>query len=241
VNWLLAVSIAAVGLGLSGHAHARDYARLVVEREASAAECPDEQLLRDAVTTRLGYEPFTEDAPSLVTVLFRRKGGTLHATTVLRGADGTVKGQRALTSAHGDCAAVASATTLTISILLDPRSGLVQPEAAAAAATPLAAEPAPVAPAPAAPAPVPPSNPPVVVAVQPALPPAPKKAPSLPADETHLLLSASGAASIGKTAAKKLGFLACAGLERHGWSISVWTSLAARGSACRSPKTPVTR
>jgi hypothetical protein len=112
-------------LALSSVAHARERTRLVVTRDRNAAECPDERALRDAVGARLGYEPFAPGAPSLIIVAFRREGETLFGTVQLRDAAGQVKGERTHSSVRGDCEELASTTALTISILLDPRAGMI--------------------------------------------------------------------------------------------------------------------
>lgn len=114
-------------LALSSVAHARERTRLVVTRDKNAAECPDERALRDAVGARLGYEPFAPDAPSLIIVTFRQHGEALLGTVQLRDAAGQVKGERTHSSARGDCEELASTTALTISILLDPRAGMIPP------------------------------------------------------------------------------------------------------------------
>jgi hypothetical protein len=122
-----ATRAALILLALCSIAHASEHTRLVVTRQQSAAECPDEQALRDAVGARLGYEPFAADASSLVVVAFRREGATLRATVQLQDAAGVVQGERTLSSAHGDCDELAATTALTISILLDPRSAGAPP------------------------------------------------------------------------------------------------------------------
>jgi hypothetical protein len=127
---LLAASFLGL-LTLCPDAPARERTRLVVTRQAAAAECPDEQALRDAVGARLGYEPFALDAPSLIVVAFRREGAKLLATVQMQDAAGIVKGERTLSSGQGDCDELASTTALTISILLDPRSATARAPIAA--------------------------------------------------------------------------------------------------------------
>jgi len=170
-------------LVLSSAANAGDRARLVVTRDKSASECPDERALRDEVGARLGYEPFTPDASSLVVVVFRREGATLRGTVQMRDAAGNVKGERTLASSHGDCEELASTTALTISILLDPRSGMVAPRPS---------EPEPV---PAPPTPLATDRPPSKATV-----PSP-----IASDPTRLRLTADGIGSLGSAPAPAAG------------------------------------
>lgn len=171
-SWL-PVRVACAVLALGSTAQAGEHTRLVVTRQQSAAECPDEQALRDAVGARLGYEPFAPDAPSLVVVAFRREGATLLATVQMQDAAGAVKGERTLASKHGDCEELASTTALTISILLDPRSAAAPPPALAPVSVPGAEPSAPPAAAPAGETArgVPPGAPPPIAPSSPSVPP----------------------------------------------------------------------
>jgi hypothetical protein len=185
-------------LALSSAAGAGDRARLIVTREKSAPECPDERALRDAVGARLGYEPFTPDAPSLVVVLFRREGKALQATVQMRDAAGNVKGERTFSSARGDCEELASTTTLTISILLDPRSGMIPPR-------PSEPEPEP------APDVSPPSDRPPTKETIP---------PPSASDPTRLRVTAAAIGSLGNAPAPAAGLLVGLGVEHRWWSVS---------------------
>jgi hypothetical protein len=182
----------------SSVAEAGDRARLVVTREKGAGECPDERGLRDEVGARLGYEPFTPDAPSLVVVLFRREGATFRATVQMRDAAGNVKGERTLSSSHGDCEELASTTTLTISILLDPRSSMPPPRPS---------EPEPV---------------PDVATPSATDQPSSKSAlpPLVPSYPTRLRVTATGIGSLGNAPAPAAGLLVGVGAEHRWWSAS---------------------
>ncbi len=193
---MLAAPIAFVILALPATARAGGSARLVVMRDTDAAECPDARALRDAVGARLGYEPFAEDADTEIAVGFRREGPTLRATVQVRDAAGTVKGERVLSSSGGDCDELASTTTLTISILLDPRSGMIPPRRP----DPVLVPDAHVAP---------PSD---VPAPKPVLPPA--------REPFRLRVSAEGTVSVGTAPAPAIGLLVGVGFERHWWSAS---------------------
>ncbi|MBX3260550.1 MAG: hypothetical protein KF782_12725 [Labilithrix sp.] len=193
---LIAAAVTSGSLAVSGSASASDAGeavRLRVTRAASAAECPDQRAVRDAVSARLGYEPFADGAPRELVVLFQRKDAELEATVQLFGPDGELRGEKALTSARGDCEELASATTLTISILLDPRTGLVPPRPPEREVTP-----------------------------EPPLPPPADRAPApLPPDEPgwRLRITSSVSGSIGSAPRPAAGLLLGAGAERRGWSL----------------------
>ncbi len=190
------VSIVASALGGSfAVARAGERARLQVRRDEGSADCPDEQTLADAVGARLGYEPFTKDASRLVVITFRREGSSRRAIVQMKDADGSVKGERTLRSSQGDCEELASATTLTISILLDPRSGMIPPR-------PPDREPTPDLPLP--------------VATQPPDTPVPPE--TIPREPLHLRATLAGTGSIGIAPAPTLGVLVGLGIEHRWWS-----------------------
>jgi len=100
-------------------------ARLDVQRgEASA--CPDSAALADAVTGRLGYDPFVAAAGDLrISVQFTSSAAGLSAHVEAFDGAGGPRGEKTIASRRADCGEVAQAVTLTIALLLDPRSGLV--------------------------------------------------------------------------------------------------------------------
>jgi hypothetical protein len=109
------------------------------------------------VAARLGYEPFDKDAALRVSVRFGQDAARgLRAEVELFDATGREKGKRVLTSPRGDCEELATTTALTISIMLDPRSGM--------AARPVPPPPPPL-----------PKEPPVDEAPTPPPPPPPKE------------------------------------------------------------------
>ncbi|HLM76360.1 MAG TPA: hypothetical protein VK459_26825, partial [Polyangiaceae bacterium] len=133
-------------------------ARLEYSRGPGAEHCPDEETLRSAVSTRLGYDPFRADAPRTITAAIARAGRSLNAVVKLLDASGNVTGKRDLTSTQNDCSELVGAMTLAISIAIDPQSELRGP-ASPAPPVPTAPEP-PAEPPPAEPPPAEPPTPP---------------------------------------------------------------------------------
>ena len=120
-TWLpLAAALAF--LGTTAHAQpAKKTARLVYTRGDLTA-CPDEDAMKNAVTARLGYDPFDPEAEEIVTAQITRTQTGLRGQVDLRDQALVVKGARTLTSEQSDCAELASAMTLAISIAIDPHS-----------------------------------------------------------------------------------------------------------------------
>src|SRR5262249_55413914 len=110
--------------------------------------CPDERALRNAVAARLGYDPFRDDAPRVVTATIALDGRTLRGRVRIDDG-GAARGSREMTARPGECADLASALPLAVSIAIDPLSlSRGAPPAPAAAgrtdtAPPRAPEPAP--------------------------------------------------------------------------------------------------
>jgi hypothetical protein len=98
--------------------------RLVYVRRAGAEHCPEPDALRAAVAARLGYEPFQDDAKTVVTATLSRQGRLLRAVIELRDASGALTGSREISSQENDCAELASAAALAISIAVDPKSAM---------------------------------------------------------------------------------------------------------------------
>ena len=94
--------------------------QLVYTRGPGAEHCPDEEQLRDGVSGRLGYDPFDATARSKVGARIAKDGKTLRATIEVIDATGMVTGSRQLSSTKNDCTELASAMTLTISMVIDP-------------------------------------------------------------------------------------------------------------------------
>jgi hypothetical protein len=195
---------------------AGERARLELTRDPGAASCPDAEALANAVASRLGYDPFDPEADLRMSVHFLREGSLLRGVVEMRTAVGEPKGDRALASSAADCQELAEATALTISILLDPRSGLgPRPPRAPTAPTP---------------AEVPdlshPSDPTASPGATAVVPPSPKKegAPVRPR------FIARGTGSIGLLPSLTGGLLAGVGFETGRWSLDAELRIDASSS-----------
>lgn len=102
------------------HADPAPSVKLVYSRANGTEHCPDEATVREGVAARLGYDPFDASATSKVTARISRDGKTLRAKIEVEDAAGTVTGSRELSSTKNDCTELASAMTLTISMVIDP-------------------------------------------------------------------------------------------------------------------------
>lgn len=132
-------------------------ARLALDR-GTATSCPDALALTDAVAGRLGYDPFVTTGGDLrISVHFTRTADGVTGLVEALDPAGEPKGEKKIASKRGDCAEVAQAVTLTIAILLDPRTGLVERPAPSKPEPDPLAPIAEVRPAPPPPAPEPPA------------------------------------------------------------------------------------
>jgi hypothetical protein len=170
-------------------------ARLTYVRGPGTEHCPDEDSVRNAVSSRLGYDAFEPNAATTVSVVVGRVGRALRVKIERRDDKGKVTGARELASVQNDCTELASAMTLAISIAIDPESFARPVEQ-----EPL--EPPPVAP-PAAPPPCPPP------------PPAP------PPDPVTYRASVGALASLGSAPAPAVGLTAQAGARWRNVSLGV--------------------
>lgn len=147
---------------------------LTYEVEPGAQGCPDEKWVRQAVSARLGYDPFHSGAGAKIEARIRNADKGLAATLEVTTPEGKPAGRRQFTSTTGDCLELVSAMELAIAIAVDPQ---------------YLSRPVPVdqpTPTPAQPSPVPPAT------------PAPVAAPSTPL-EFQARLGAFGSAGLGPT------------------------------------------
>ena len=82
------------------------HARFLYEREESAARCPEADEVEERVAARLGYDPFEDDAASLVELHVSRQRGAMTGHIVMRDAAGEILGERTLTSRDASCQAL---------------------------------------------------------------------------------------------------------------------------------------
>lgn len=95
-------------------------AKLHYEVRPGLAQCPDEQWVRSAVAGRLGRDPFSPDAATVVRArIDSAQEGGLTALVEVERADGTT-GRRSLDSPAGDCLELASAVELAITLAIEP-------------------------------------------------------------------------------------------------------------------------
>lgn len=109
----------ATALTATRSARANPSARLVYARSRSANSCPDESILRKAVATRFGYDPFFAWAKQTVVVQLWRDAERFRARVQLVDGNGTERGVRELSSQQRECSELFDATALAISIALD--------------------------------------------------------------------------------------------------------------------------
>jgi hypothetical protein len=94
--------------------------RLRYERLAGAESCPEESQLRDAIATRLGSDPFSDQGKRLLEIRIGAQGEWLEAHIGLIGENGTTSGQRDLRSRSRECQDLATVIVLTASMVLNP-------------------------------------------------------------------------------------------------------------------------
>jgi hypothetical protein len=86
--------------------------------------CPDEETIKNAVSARLGYEPFDAAAPRRLTARVSRVGTDLVGEVRLTDDAGSLLGERRLDGGGADCMELSRALELAISIAIDPRAML---------------------------------------------------------------------------------------------------------------------
>ncbi|MFZ5891970.1 MAG: hypothetical protein ACOY0T_13020 [Myxococcota bacterium] len=153
-------------------------AQLRYLRDEGALQCPNENAVRAAVSTRLGYDPFQNDASRIVRVSIETTPDGFRARVELEG--GTdAPAVRELTT-RGNCAELISAVALSISLAVDAEHALEgssgTSSGASAEATPTTTE---TVPAEAKPEATPKPEPPKARAT----PPPPTSRAELPPDE----------------------------------------------------------
>lgn len=96
--------------------------------------CPAADELRGAIATRLGYDPFRDDAARRLTARIDRASGALEGRIELRDERGIALGSRSLRAPS--CAELATSLAFAISMAIDPLHALAPPPNAARAPSP---------------------------------------------------------------------------------------------------------
>jgi hypothetical protein len=214
-------------------AGANPSARLVYVRGPGADLCPNEEAVRKAVATRLGYDPFFLSAPTTIFVEASRDGDHFAAVVKLVDDQGVERGTRHLQSHTRDCGDLIGTLALTISLVVDPVSLAITPAPPAVDAASTTAPPTPLATAP-------------VPSSSPATPPPPMVAPPTAPERpqaagrtggTAFFAGASVLGSIGSALAPTAGAAVFAGV-RGGWaSLQVEARADLPASASTPPAT----
>jgi hypothetical protein len=118
---LAAALLAARTASASGEAaFVRPGVHLSWVRGDGAGICPDAAAIEAEVSERLGSSPFARTPTQFIEAVVTQKPAGFEVAIAMRAADGTLLGNRALTSSPGDCRSIATAAALTIAILIDP-------------------------------------------------------------------------------------------------------------------------
>jgi hypothetical protein len=94
--------------------------RLHYDRLGGAEACPDEAQLRDAISARLGSDPFSDDGKRLLEITIGPHGNGLEARIDVVAEGGATSGRRDLRSQSRDCDDLATVLVLTASMVLEP-------------------------------------------------------------------------------------------------------------------------
>jgi hypothetical protein len=103
-------------------ARAAASARLVYSRGPGAEQCPNEEVLRAAVGTRLGYDPFFAWARDTLFVEITRRDEAFFVRIKLVDDNNMQQGAREISVMGQDCSAIIDAIGLTTSLTIDPSS-----------------------------------------------------------------------------------------------------------------------
>lgn len=113
--------------------------RLDYRRAPGTESCPQEKVLRDALSNELGYDPVHPQAPEALTVtLYRGPNNEVHARLELRDAVGALTWERHQYAYNNACGDLVTAIAVDILLEIDP---LLRPPPAASPPAPLPAAP----------------------------------------------------------------------------------------------------
>lgn len=119
------MALAWVSMALAGSkadaqtAQREPVARLEVLRTAEAMQCPDGSTLRTAVARRLGRDPFSDESPSRVQLVFATEGAGLSLVIELSASDGATLGRRMIRSRSRDCHELAESAAVALVVAID--------------------------------------------------------------------------------------------------------------------------
>ena len=119
---IAAIAVFAGVNAVSSDGTAAPSARLIYLRDAAAASCPDERVVRAAVAARLGYDPFLTYATATMLAEIRHAGTTFTASIKLIDEQHLVRGARELVISGKPCSELVDAMALSMSIAIDPLS-----------------------------------------------------------------------------------------------------------------------
>ena len=151
----MALQLAVFALGITRGAAAFPTSRLVYARGPGAEGCPDQDAVRKAVASRLGYDPFFPSSDKTIVARILRDSDHLRGEVELVDEHGAQLGLREFSADANKCDDLVRAMALSISIAIDPKSAETyaqgppdEPPSAEDSATPKPAEPAPPSPPP---------------------------------------------------------------------------------------------
>jgi hypothetical protein len=140
---LLSVTATSVTAYASEKPTERARVALQYERGGTAVKaCPNEATFRGLVAARLGYEPFVDESALALLVVLRQQGGVVEGRLELT-ARGEPRGERAMSSALGDCYELAASLALAAAVAIDPEGVRAQTTAPEPKAAPPPARPPP--------------------------------------------------------------------------------------------------
>jgi hypothetical protein len=88
-------------------------------RAQGAEGCPDESMIRDTVSARLGYDPFDPQSTTKADVSLTKSGKKIRARIRIYNPTGSL-GSRELDSDSLDCSELASSVSFALAIAIDP-------------------------------------------------------------------------------------------------------------------------
>jgi hypothetical protein len=135
---LFFVSLMSLFVSTANASETRFSAQYQFESSSELPDCPDRGRLLSEVEGRLGFQPFSPDAPQQIRVRIWKEGDR-HARVERLNSEGEVLGEKKLSSRGSDCSELEAALVLAISMAVDPlsfRAGASGPQKLEAVAEP---------------------------------------------------------------------------------------------------------